>query len=56
VRIPNIPIPAFSLKYKSGGAAACVTAGRLAAADPTLKILVGESLLPIRHFYKFKKL
>ena len=29
-----------SLKHNAGGAAACVTAGRLAAADPTLKILV----------------
>jgi hypothetical protein len=29
-----------TLKHKSGGAAACVTAGRLAAADPSLKILV----------------
>lgn len=29
------------LKHKPGGAAACVAAGRLAAADPTLKILVG---------------
>ena len=28
-------------KHETGGATACVTAGRLAAADPTLKILVG---------------
>lgn len=30
----------ISKGFSSGGAAACVTAGRLAAADPSLKILV----------------
>ena len=30
------------LTIGSGGAAACVTAGRLAEADPSLKILVSD--------------
>ena len=36
------------LRIESGGATACVTAGRLAEADPSLKILVSvkESWAP----------
>jgi hypothetical protein len=33
------------LYYRIGGSAACITAGRLAAADSSLKILVGEEMI-----------
>ncbi|TCD66633.1 hypothetical protein EIP91_001100 [Steccherinum ochraceum] len=33
----------FDIIFAGGGAAACVTAGRLAAADPSLKILIVEA-------------
>ncbi|KAH8102677.1 alcohol oxidase [Cristinia sonorae] len=40
---PTDPANVFDIIFAGGGAAACITAGRLAAADPSLKILIVEA-------------
>ncbi|KAJ7156219.1 GMC oxidoreductase-domain-containing protein [Mycena filopes] len=39
----NPPLPEYDIIFAGGGAAACVTAGRLASADPNLRILIVEN-------------
>ncbi|KAJ8597324.1 hypothetical protein M405DRAFT_855796 [Rhizopogon salebrosus TDB-379] len=43
ISMSHPPVPEFDIIFAGGGTTACVVAGRLAACDPSLKILILEA-------------